>query len=175
MSEFSNAQADATDEKSKSQIKRELLALQDLGERLTTLKPDLIERLPLSDALHKALHDAPKHKAHIARKRHIQYIGKLLRDQDIDAILVLIDQLDSSTREYNERFHALERWRDRLLGDGDSALEAFFNDYPNADRQHLRGLLRQAQHEAAHNKPPAAARKVFKYLRELDEAKRGLR
>ncbi|MBB3104697.1 ribosome biogenesis factor YjgA [Azomonas macrocytogenes] len=172
MSDFSDP--DAFDEKSKSQIKRELLALQELGERLSTLKPDLIDRLPLSDALHKALQDAPKHKAHIARKRHIQYIGKLMRDQDIDAIMALLEQLDTSTRQYNERFHALERWRDRLLAEGDEALEAFFVDYPQTDRQHLRGLLRQAQHEAARNKPPAAARKVFKYIRELDETKRGL-
>lgn len=166
---------DFSGEKSKSQVKRELHALQELGERLTTLKPDLLARLPLSDALRRALEDAPKHKAHIARKRHIQYIGKLMRDQDIEAILALVDQLDASTRQYNERFHALERWRDRLLEGSDAALDAFFTEYPESDRQHLRQLTRQAQHEAAQNKPPAAARKLFKYLRELDEAKRGLR
>ena len=97
------------------------------------------------------------------------------REQDIPAVLALVDQMDASTREYNERFHALERWRDRLLGGGDADLDAFVTAYPDTDRQHLRGLLRQAQHEAAHNKPPAAARKVFKYLRELDELQRGLR
>lgn len=163
------------DEKSKSQVKRELHALQELGERLTTLKPDLIERLPLSDALRKALADAPKHTAHIARKRHIQYIGKLMRGQDIGAILALVDQLDASTRQYNERFHALERWRDRLIAGNDETLEAFVTDYPDTDRQHLRGLIRHAQHEAAHNKPPAASRKIFKYIRDLDETKRGLK
>lgn len=173
MSDFSDA--DAFDEKSKSQVKRELHALQDLGERLTSLKPELIERLPLTDALRKALQDAPKHKAHIARKRHLQYIGKLMRDQDIDAIIALIDQVDSSTREYNERFHALERWRDRLVEGRDDTLEAFITEYPETDRQHLRALVRQAQQEAAQNKPPAASRKIFKYLRGLDEAKRGLR
>ena len=166
---------DVFDEKSKSQVKRELHALQELGERLTTLKPDLIERLPLSDALRKALADAPKHTAHIARKRHIQYIGKLMRGQDIDAILALVDQLDASTRQYNERFHALERWRDRLIAGNDETLEAFVTDYPDTDRQHLRGLIRHAQHEAARNKPPAASRKIFKYIRDLDETKRGLK
>ncbi len=166
---------DFSGEKSKSQVKRELHALQELGERLTTLKPDVLAKLPLSDALQKALAEAPKHKAHVARKRHIQYIGKLMREQDIEAIVSLIDQLDSSTREYNERFHALERWRDRLIEGGDAALESFVADYPDTDRQHLRGLIRHAQHEAAHNKPPAAARKVFKYIRDLDESKRGLR
>ena len=173
MSEFLDD--DFSGEKSKSQIKRELHALQDLGERLTTLKPDVLAKLPLTDALQRALAEAPKHKAHIARKRHLQYIGKLMREQDIDAIVGLIDQLDSSTREYNERFHALERWRDRLIEGGDAALESFVVEYPDTDRQHLRGLIRHAQHEAAHNKPPAAARKVFKYIRDLDEAKRGLR
>lgn len=173
MSEFLDD--DFSGEKSKSQIKRELHALQDLGERLTTLKPDVLAKLPLTDALQRALAEAPKHKAHVARKRHLQYIGKLMREQDIEAIVGLIDQLDSSTREYNERFHALERWRDRLIEGGDTALESFVVEYPNTDRQHLRGLIRHAQHEAAHNKPPAAARKVFKYIRDLDEAKRGLR
>lgn len=147
----------------------------DLGERLTTLKPDTLNKLPLTDALRKALADAPKHTAHIARKRHIQFIGKLMRDQDIDDILMLLDQLDASTRQYNERFHNLERWRDRLIGGTDAVLETFFSEYPDTDRQHLRGLIRQAQHEAAQNKPPAATRKIFKYIRELDEAKRGLR
>jgi ribosome-associated protein len=173
MSEFLDD--DFSGEKSKSQIKRELHALQDLGERLTTLKPDVLAKLPLTDALQRALAEAPKHKAHIARKRHLQYIGKLMREQDIEAIVGLIDQLDSSTREYNERFHALERWRDRLIEGSDTALESFVVEYPDTDRQHLRGLIRHAQHEAAHNKPPAAARKVFKYIRDLDEAKRGLR
>lgn len=162
-------------EKSKTQVKRELHALQELGQRLAGLKPDVQDRLPITDPLRRALADAPKHTANVAKKRHIQYIGKLMREQDIPAILAVVDQLDASTREYNERFHALERWRDRLLTGSDTDLDAFVASYPETDRQHLRGLLRQAQHEAAHNKPPAAARKVFKYLRELDERQRGLR
>ncbi len=166
---------DFSEEKSKTQVKRELHALVDLGERLTTFKPDLLNRLPLTDALRRALADAPKHTANIARKRHILFIGRLMRDQDIDAILSLIDQLDASTRQYNERFHGLERWRDRLLVGDDAVLDSFVADYPEADRQHLRQLIRQAQHEAAQNKAPAATRKIFKYIRELDEAKRGLR
>lgn len=166
---------DFSEEKSKTQVKRELHALQDLGERLTTLKPDLLAKLPLTEPLQKALADAPKHKAHIARKRHLQYIGKLMRDADVDAISALIDQLDASTRQYNERFHGLERWRDRLIGGDDATIDAFVAEFPQTDRQQLRSMIRHAQHEAAHNKPPAAARKVFKYIRELDEVQRGLR
>jgi ribosome-associated protein len=167
---------DSLDEgKSKTQVKRELHALVDMGERLTTLKPDLLAKLPLTDALRRALAEAPKHTANIARKRHILFIGKLMRDQDLDAILVLLDQLDASTRQYNERFHGLERWRDRLLVGTDDVLEKFVGEYPDADRQQLRSFIRQAQHELAQNKPPAASRKLFKYIRELDETLRGLR
>ncbi|MEK1943323.1 MAG: ribosome biogenesis factor YjgA [Pseudomonas sp.] len=172
MSDYSD---DFSEEKSKTQVKRELHALVDLGERLTTLKPALIDKLPLTDALRRALAEAPKHTANIARKRHIQFIGKLMRDQNIDEILVLLDQLDASTRQYNERFHNLERWRDRLATGTDDVLEAFVAEYPDADRTHLRQLIRQAQHETAQNKAPAATRKIFKYIRELDETKRGLR
>lgn len=162
-------------EKSKTQVKRELHALVDLGERLTTLKKDLIAKLPLTDEMRRALADAPKHTANIARKRHISFIGKLMRDQDIDAILTLLDRTDASTRQYNERFHNLERWRDRLISGDDAVLEKFVVDYPDADRQQLRSLIRQAQHELAHNKAPATSRKIFKYIRELDETQRGLR
>ncbi|MGE8496246.1 MAG: ribosome biogenesis factor YjgA [Pseudomonas sp.] len=166
---------DFSGEKSKTQVKRELHALQDLGQRLTTLKPDLLNKLPLTDALRRALAEAPKHTANVAKKRHVQFIGRLMRDQDVEAILQLLDQVDASTRQYNERFHNLERWRDRLINGDDAVLEAFVNDFPQADRQHLRQLLRQAQHEAAQNKAPAASRKIFKYIRELDETQRGLR
>lgn len=163
------------EEKSKSQVKREMHALVDLGRKLTTLKQDQLALLPLTDMLRKALSDAPKHKSNIANKRHMQYVGKLLRDQDIDFIQSFLEQIDSSSREYNERFHALEQWRDRLATEGDAALAEFVNQYPEADRQHLRQLIRQAQQEAAKEKPPAAARKIFKYIRELDEIQRGLR
>ncbi|CAM3910983.1 UPF0307 protein [Pseudomonas reidholzensis] len=162
-------------EKSKTQIKRELLALVELGERLTTLKADTLARLPLTDPLRKALADASKHTAHIARKRHMSFVGKLMRDQDVDAINAVIEQLDSSTRQYNERFHGLERWRDRLVDGNDEDLERFVQEYPETDRQHLRSLIRHAQHEKARDKPPAASRKIFKYIRDLDETQRGLR
>ncbi|MCO7516977.1 ribosome-associated protein [Pseudomonas guariconensis] len=162
-------------EKSKTQIKRELHALVELGERLTTLKADTLARLPLTDGLRKALAESVKHTAHGARKRHMSFVGKLMRDQDLDAIHAVLEQIDSSSRQYNERFHNLERWRDRLVDGTDEDLERFINEYPEADRQHLRSLIRHAQHEKARNKPPAAARKVFKYIRDLDETQRGLR
>ncbi len=160
---------DFIEEKSKSQVKREFLALQDMGARLAELKPDVLARLPLNDALRKALEESAKHTRHIARKRHNQYLGKLLRGHDIDAIQQVLDNFDSSSREYNNRFHRLERWRDRLLDEGDEALQQLMLEYPDIDSQHIRGLVRHAQHERAREKPPAAARKLFKYLREMAE------
>ena len=162
-------------EKSKSQVKRELHALVDLGERLTTLKPDLLNKMPLTDALRRALADAPKHTANIARKRHMMFIGKLMRDQPIDEIMALLEQVDASSRQYNERFHGLERWRDRLIEGDDDVLEKFVTEFPEADRQQMRSIVRQAKQELAHNKAPASSRKLFKYFRGLDETQRGLR
>ncbi len=157
------------EEKSKSQIKREFLALQDMGARLAEMKPEILNRLPLNDALRKALEESARHTKHIARKRHNQYLGKLLRGHDIEAIQQVLDNFDTASREYNNRFHQLERWRERLLDEGDSALQELMQEYPDIDSQHLRGLIRHAQHERAQEKPPAAARKLFRYLREVAE------
>ncbi len=160
------------EEKSKSQIKREFLELQDLGARLALEKPEILQKMPLNDQLIKALEESKRHTKHIARKRHNQYLGKLLRGHDVEAILAVLQQHDTSSREYNDRFHALERWRERLLEQGDAAVQEWMQHYPDTDAQHLRGILRHAQHELKQNKPPAAARKLFRYLREIEEQTR---
>ena len=175
MSDYIDDSLDEEEEKSKSQVKREMLALQQLGLRLSDLKPDLLNKMPLSDELRRALDETCKHTAHIARKRHSQFLGKLLRNHDIDAIMLPMNLADSQTREYNNRFHALERWRNRLIEEGDTALQSFVEDYPNTDIQQLRSLIRHAQHELARNKAPTASRKIFKYLRDLDEQRIGLK
>ncbi|MDD7804624.1 MAG: ribosome biogenesis factor YjgA, partial [Endozoicomonas sp. (ex Botrylloides leachii)] len=99
------------------------------------------------------------------------FIGKLMQDQDIAPIKELLDRLDSSSKEYTRRFHQLERWRDRLINEGQAALTDYIDHYPEADRQHIRQLIRNAIKEAVQEKPPAASRKLFKYLREIDEKK----
>lgn len=157
------------EEKSKSQIKREMLALQDLGLRLAELKPDVLQQLPLNDALLNAIHESKKHTAHIARKRHMQYMGKLLRGHDLEEIHRVLELNDTQSREYNDRFHSLERWRERLIDEGDAALQDFMQSYPETDSQHLRGLIRTARQERDRQKAPTAARKIFRYIRELDD------
>ncbi len=154
--------------KSKTQVKREMEALQELGKKLLGQKPEFLAKLPLSDELRAALKESERIRQNEAKRRHLQFIGKLMRDVDADLIRQHLDRQEAGTREYVQHFHQLENWRDRLLGDVEE-ITAFMQAYPQADRQHLRQLIRNAEREAAHNKPPASSRKLFKYIRELDE------
>jgi len=156
------------DEKSKSQVKREMQAFQELGRRLVELKPSQLEKLELTDKLRAALEEAHRHTARGALKRHLSFVGKLVREQpDIDAIQTYVDRLDSSSQVHAQYFHQLERWRDRLLTGKPEEQQAFIDAYPDADRQIIRQLVRQAGKEAAENKAPTAARKLFKLIREI--------
>ena len=158
------------DEKSKSQVKREMQAFQELGRRLVELKPAQLDKLELTDKLRAALEEAHRHTARGALKRHLSFVGKLVREQpEIDAIQAYVDRLDSSSQAHAQYFHQLERWRDRLLTGNPDEQQAFIDAYPDADRQTIRQLVRQASKEAAENKPPAAARKLFKLIREVAE------
>jgi ribosome-associated protein len=155
MTEFPEEHEDQQDEKSKSQIKREMHAYQELGRRLTELKPAQLAKLELTDKLRAALEEAHRHTARGALKRHLSFVGKLVREQpDVEAIQALVDRLDSNSQAHAQYFHQLE---------------AFLDTYPNADRQTVRQLVRQATKETAENKPPAAARKLFKLIREVAE------
>ena len=170
MTEFPEEHEDQQDEKSKSQIKREMHAYQELGRRLTELKPAQLAKLELTDKLRAALEEAHRHTARGALKRHLSFVGKLVREQpDVEAIQALVDRLDSNSQAHAQYFHQLERWRDRLLSGKPAEQEAFLDTYPNADRQTVRQLVRQAAKETAENKPPAAARKLFKLIREVAE------
>lgn len=169
MTEFSEEHEDQhDDERSKSQIKREMQAYQELGRRLMDVKPAQLDKLELTDKLRAALEEAHRHTARGALKRHLNFVGKLVREQsDIEAIQALVDRLDSNSQAHAHYFHQLERWRDRLLTGKPAEQEAFLDAYPNADRQTIRQLVRQAAKEIAENKPPAAARKLFKLIREV--------
>ncbi|WP_095210290.1 ribosome biogenesis factor YjgA [Endozoicomonas ascidiicola] len=156
---------------SRAELKRDMDALKEIGTRLMELKPSLLDKLPLNDRLRAALDESKRINSHNARKRHLGFISKLLVDQEMEPITELLNQLNSSSEEHNRRFHQLERWRDRLIGDadGNKALTDYLEQYPNAEHQHIRQLVRNAQKEASQNKPPVAAKKLFKYLREVDE------
>ncbi|MFK0570837.1 ribosome biogenesis factor YjgA [Endozoicomonas sp.] len=155
---------------SKSELKRDMDELKIIGARLIELKPALLDKLPLNDRLRAALDESKRINSHNAKKRHLGFLGKLLADQDIEPVLSLLNQLDSSSEEYNRRFHQLERWRDQLISDDEhhTSMTKYLEQYPAADHQHIRQLVRNAQKEATQDKPPAASRKLFKYLREVD-------
>ena len=152
---------------SKSQRKREAHALQALGESLVKLNKSALAQIPLSDGLRHAIEAAQHLHQHGALKRQLQYIGKLMRQCDVEPIRTAYEKVTNSFREDVEQHHELEQWRDRLLSDGDAAMEQLLAEYPGVDRQHLRQLIRTAQMETAKAKPPKAARELFRYLREL--------
>ncbi|MDP0561218.1 MAG: ribosome biogenesis factor YjgA [Candidatus Endonucleobacter sp. (ex Gigantidas childressi)] len=151
---------------SKSEIKREKHALRDIGARLMEMKPSLLEKLPLNERLKEALNESKRITSHNARKRHLSFIGKLMQTQDTGPITELLNQLDSSSIEYNRRFHQLERWRDRLINNDQTALSEYLTKYPCTDRQHIRQLVRNACKAAEQGKTSKASHKLFKYLRE---------
>ncbi len=156
------------DVKSKSQIKREMEELQQLGKKLLNLKADVVDKMELPDRLRAAIEESTRITQNEAKRRHLQFIGKLMRDTDVEQIREAIERQEAGSRAHAQHFHQLESWRDRLI-DNDDHINAFMEVYPAADRQHLRQLTRNAKREAEKNKAPASARKLFKYIRELDE------
>jgi len=172
MSDFDHLQPDDEEQlpPSKSQLKREADALQSLGKRMTELRPDQRDKLPIDGRLRDALDEYNRIKSHGAQRRHLQFIGKLMRSADADAIREVVDRFDSATATHNQLFHEMENWRERLISEGNETLQAFIASHPGADIQHLRQLVRNAQRERQLEKPPVNARKLFKYIRELYEA-----
>src|SRR5690606_35989055 len=116
---------------SKSQLKRDMTALQKLGQRLVGLSRDKLTQLPLAERLHEAILEAQRVTAHEGKRRQMQYIGKLVRDANADAIAAQLNEWDNDSRERAAHFHELEHWRDQLLK-GDAELTAFIARYPAA-------------------------------------------
>jgi ribosome-associated protein len=156
---------------SKSALKREMTARQALGEALCALSPRELEAIPIEDpALEAAIVQARSITSRSARRRHRQYIGKLMRAVDPEPLQAALDGLHQQRAASAAQHHELEALRDELIERGDDGLPTVLERFPGADRQHLRQLLRQAQREKAGERPPAAARKLFRYLRELQSA-----
>ncbi len=152
---------------SKSQLKREAEALQDLGEALVRLGKADLAKIELPDQLAEAIQLARKMPQRGALKRQLQYIGKLMRSIDATPIQEAYNRITHPYREDVKHHHELEAWRDRLIHGGDAALGELVEKYPDTDRQHVRQLIRMANKEFKSNKPPKAARELFRYLRDL--------
>lgn len=154
---------------SKSEIKRDAEELKRLGAELVELSKNSLDKIPLDDDLRTAIELAQKIKKE-GRRRQLQLIGKMLRSREEDPIRQALDKLKNRHNQQVALFHKLEMLRDRLVESGDDAMPEVFALYPDADRQQLRQMIRNAQKEKAANKPPKASRQIFQYLRELAEA-----
>ncbi|MEJ2622203.1 MAG: ribosome biogenesis factor YjgA, partial [Candidatus Thiodiazotropha sp.] len=115
-----------------------MLALQKLGERLTGLSATQLARMPLSEVMLAALDEAKRIKSMNALRRHYRRLGKLLQQEDLDAVRQVVDELDNKHQASVAKFHHLERWRDRLIEGDSEVFGAFLSEYQGADRQHLR-------------------------------------
>ncbi|MCK0745611.1 ribosome biogenesis factor YjgA [Chromohalobacter nigrandesensis] len=151
---------------SKTQRKNEMKALQAMGERIIAMSDAQRARLPLSDDMRFAVEETSRIRSHEGRRRHMQYVGKVMRREDLAAIQATFDAIEQENLHRDNAFHRLERWRDRLIEDDSAdALEAFIAEYPEVDRQTLRQLTRNARNERQREKPPTSARKLFKLIR----------
>ncbi|AYH42813.1 ribosome biogenesis factor YjgA [Azoarcus sp. DN11] len=157
---------------SKSQRKRDMHALQDLGEQLVALSLDQLKKVPMPDSLADAVREAKRITSHEGRRRQMQYVGKLMRNVDPAPIQAQLDVFNGISKAEVARQHRLERLRVDLLED-EKALHAIAELWPEADFQQLRTLRRNALKEREQNKPPRAFREIFRVLRDLDAGTAG--
>ncbi|MDH4324154.1 MAG: DUF615 domain-containing protein [Betaproteobacteria bacterium] len=150
---------------SKTRRKQEMHELQALGAELVALSPAHLERMALPPALAQAVRDARRIAAHEARRRQVQYIGKLMRGIDAEPIRAQLAAVHGGSSVERARHQRLEHWRARLLED-DGALTEFAQAHPAGDLQQLRALIRNARREQAEARPPRAFRELFRVLRE---------
>lgn len=155
--------------KSKSQLKREMTALQDLGANLVKLSNKELSHMPLPEKLAEAIKLARNINSNSGLRRQMQYIGRLMREMDATPIQNAYELLKSGKRESAQQFHQIEAWRDNIIAEGETAIEAFLADHPTAERQRLRQLLLNIKKEQNQNQPPKSTRQLFRYLRELLE------
>lgn len=155
---------------SRSQKRREALDVLALAERLVELPDGQLAAVALPDDLRELVRDSRRITAQIARKRQLQFLAKAMRreeDDVLDAIRGALDKDRDQSRRETAELHRLEAWRERLLEDGDEALAELLDQYPAADRQLVRQLVRNARLEREKQRPPRAFRELFRVLKTL--------
>jgi ribosome-associated protein len=151
---------------SKSAKKREIAALQELAEQMTGMSDQELIRLGVDRRLREALALVRPLRPSGARNRQLKHCVKFMDTGELGAVRAYLDNRHSQQVEANRAFRQIERWRDRLIAEGDQALQLLLEQKPDLDRQHLRQLCRDAIREKDNHQPPAAARKLFRYLRD---------
>jgi ribosome-associated protein len=155
---------------SRSEQRRAALDVLALAQQLSGLSASQLAKLPIPEDLLPHIRETQRITSHVAHKRQLAFLAKQMRREDdatLDAIRDALDAGGEAGRRETALLHRVEGWRDRLLADGDIALADLLVEHPDADRQHLRQLVRNAVEERTRNKPPHAAREMFRALREL--------
>jgi len=156
---------------SKSELKRASHALQDLGKKLAALPADLLARIPLDDQLLEAIALAKRiQNKRSALKRHYQFLGKLLRARDTDPIIAALTEIDQESQQSMQRHHRAERWRDRIIEQGNDAIDALLEEVERADRQKLRQLWRNHQNAPTDPKRNQHSRLIYKEIKQALDA-----
>lgn len=150
---------------SKTRRKRDAEALQALGEELAALPAQVLDGLGLPDRLRQALADLGPIRAHEARRRQRQFIGRLMRDVDPEPLQAVIEARRQPGREATRLFREIEGWRDRLVAEGEPAERAFAARHPETDLPALAAAVRAAQEGRS-----GAARKLFRLVKTIIEA-----
>jgi len=148
---------------SKTRRKREMTELQSLGAALVEVPEGQLDFLP--DDLREAVLEAKRIKSHEAKRRQLQYIGRLMRDVDPAPIRARLAEIEGGSAQAAARHRRLEAWRTKLMED-DEALTAFAAEHPGADLQALRTLIRNSRKEQKEGKPPRAYRELFRFIKE---------
>ncbi len=159
---------------SKSELKRQVNALQELGEALVNEPRDRVKRVPMPEDVRDAILECQTITNHEGRRRQMQFVGKKMRtldEEEVAAIQRAIDSWKGASKADTAAMHALERRRDKLLAD-DNALTTLLGENPELDVQHLRTLIRNARKEQAENKPPKAYREIFQILKQIEADKK---
>ena len=159
-----------SDEPSRSQLRREALDVLKLAQTLAGLSDAQLAHLPLDDDLRAEVARTRAVTQQIARKRQSQYLAKQMRkldDAELDAIRAALEHDRDHARRETAALHRVEQWRERLIGEGDVALSELLQEFPSADRQHLRQLARNARLEREQNRPLHAFHELFRTLRDL--------
>ena len=157
------------DRPSKSQLKREMTALQKLGAELIAEPRERVKRVPMPEDVRDAILECQTITDHEGRRRQLQYVGKKMRtleEEEVALIRKTIDSWKQPSKAETAALHAIERRRDKLLAD-DGALTELRAQYPELDVQQMRTLIRNARREQAESKPPKAYREIFQVLKQL--------
>lgn len=158
---------------SKTALKKQAHALQDLGLALTRLPSDQRQAVEMPQDLREAVENYLKTRSHEARRRQLQFIGKLLRRVDPTPLLAAVERFQSGRSADAEKLHAIEGWRDALIAD-DEAMTRWITAHPETDVQQLRSLIRAARSEGAsqdvEQRQPKSYRQLFRYIRRVMDA-----